>query len=173
MKGISSSGITGFLAKLFPWLQREPPDLTQIKAEIVLPTEGSLVPYRIAVEGTHSGVPDNMELWLVLYWEEIAIYYPQSAPIMRLPGGAWHSVVSVGPSEAESKGRTYDILLVAATRGASRQFTKYEQEASARGKWSGMLGLPRGSVILDTVTVTRQGTRPVVQEEEELGENKL
>ena len=141
--------------------------IAEIKAEITLPTDGSLVPHRVACEGTHSGVRDDMELWLIVYVsnvlegteaqdaEPIAVFYPQSSPILRLPGGLWHSAISIGPSERESAGKTYDILLIATPRGATRQLTKYNQESSARSKWSGMLSLPRGAAVLDTITVTR------------------
>lgn len=169
----SSSGLFGWLGKLFSRAGAKPARPAQeMKAEIVLPTDGSVVSYRVAVEGTHSGIPDNTELWLVVFSEGFTIgnyvrppiYYPQSSPILRMPGGTWHSVASVGPSEAESRGEKYDILLVAASRMATKQFIKYEQDASARGRWSGMLALPRGTVVLDSVTVTRWGSKaPIVE----------
>ncbi len=162
-----TSGLALFLEKLVSGGRKAELAIAEIKAEISSPTDGSRVPYRVACEGTHSGVADNMELWLVVYCanvlegteaegaDPIAVFYPQSSPILRLPGGLWHSAISVGPSQRESAGKTYDILLIATPRGATRQIVKYNQEASARGKWSGMLRLPVGAAVLDTITVTR------------------
>jgi len=150
-------GLRRFLSRLFPGLERgpaKPPP--EIQAGITLPKDGSGVPYRTACEGTHSGIPEGMELWLVTFWEEIGVYYPQGNSLIRLPDGKWHSVVSVGQNEKESLGQTYDLLLVATTRGGTRRFVKYGQESSARGRWSGMFNLPRGTVVLDTVTLTRR-----------------
>ncbi len=162
-----TSGLAGFLARLLGGGRKAEQAMAAIKAEIAVPTDGSRVPYRVSCEGTHSGVAEAIELWLFVYCanvlegpeaeeaDPISVFYPQSAPILRLPGGLWHSAISIGPSERESAGKTYDVLLVATPRGATRQITKYNQESSARGKWSGMFNLPHGSVVLDTITVTR------------------
>jgi hypothetical protein len=135
----------------------------EVKAKITLPKDESTVPYRITFEGTHQNIPPNMELWLVAMTEQTMegteetfnIFYPQGAPLLRLPGGNWHSVMSVGFDERESIGQTYQILLVATRGGATKQLTKYAHESAARGHWSGMLRLPGSATVLDSVTLIR------------------
>lgn len=152
--------ISRFLDKLLP--KPSKPD-ADVKATIIAPKDEGSVPYRIACEGTHSDIPDNAELWLIVHGqvemeetgEAFDVFYPQPSPIMRLPGGTWNSVAAMGPDPHEPPGKVYDLLLVITTRGASRQLLKYAHESAARGKWSGMFSLPRGTTILDSVTLTR------------------
>ena len=152
------------LSRFFERFMPQAPELgEEVKATISAPQDGSYVPYRVACEGTHNAVPESFELWLVAHapqtLEETGdvydVFYPQPAPLLKLPGGRWHGVASMGPDDKELPGGEYDLILVLTTRSATRQITKYAHEAAARGKWSGMLGLPKGSTIMDSVTLTR------------------
>lgn len=143
------------------------PDTTlgeDVKAEITSPIDKSVVPFRIACEGTWSNIPDGADLWLVILAEQLIpgtedetvdIMYPQGSALMRLPGGRWNAAVSVGYDEKSSRGQKHELLLVLTRRGATRQLTKYGHESAARGQWSGMLRLPAGTIVMDSVTLIR------------------
>ena len=161
---ISPGGIGGMFSRFLEKFMPKAPELgAEVKATITVPQDGGYVPYRVACEGTHHSVPEKMELWLVAHSQQILeetgdvydIFYPQPAPLLKLPGGRWHGVASMGPDAKEHPGGEYDLLLVLTVRSATRQITKYAHEAAARGKWSGMFGLPKGTVIMDSVTLTR------------------
>ena len=157
-------GIGGFFQRLFErFIPKEAEITPDVKVEITVPENDGYAPYRIACEGTFANVPDSLELWLVVHSQQTLdetgdvydIFYPQPAPIMKLPGGRWHAVASLGPDPKELPGKEYNLLIVIANRAANRQLTKYSHEASARGVWNGMFGLPRGVTIMDSVTLER------------------
>lgn len=151
----SPGGILGFLSRFFP--KPGPPVVDpSVQAKIETPLEGGDVWYRISVEGTHRNVPDNMELWLVLYSPDEDIFYPQPSAIMLLPGGRWYTMASIGEDKSEYIGKTYEMLLLMLPRTSAMQLVKHVQEAMARGKGYGTPNIPRNGVVMDRRIITRR-----------------
>ena len=147
--------ILDFFARLLP--QPGPPVLdSSVQAKIETPLDGGEVGYRISVEGTHRRVPDNMELWLVLYSPDEDLFYPQPSAIMLLPGGRWYTMATIGEDKSQYIGKTYEMLLLMLPRASAMQLVRQAHEAMARGKGLGTPNIPRNGMVMDRRVITRR-----------------
>lgn len=153
-RGEPPKGLRGLLDRLMRRAQAPLYD-ERIVAHIETPQDGSYVPYRLSVEGTHQNIPDNWDLWLVLYDPEADVFFPQPSAIMALPGGRWYTVATLGEDKMSEAGRTFEVLLLLLPRSAAMHLVRQTQEAAARGKSSSMPSVPRGGRVMDRVIVTR------------------
>jgi hypothetical protein len=124
----------------------------QPSVNITSPKEGQSVPNGVALEGTIENLPKNEELWIVIRIGNI--YYPQRGSV-SINGNQWSGTGYVGRSgSGADTGRKFTILIVAASKETGEKYTKYLNEADAKGSYPGIPKLFGGKPI-KSITVIR------------------
>jgi hypothetical protein len=127
----------------------------QTSVTIVSPRLGDLVPQEIRVLGVASNLDQTDEVWILVYPESAARYYPQTGPASFESGGAWSSsVIFVGGRD--EGGEHFRIIAVVANNEASSSFERYLAKGIETGSFPGLPDLPAGVTAQAAVKVTRR-----------------
>jgi len=94
-------------------------------------------------------------LWLVVYSPVAQRYYPQPGPVAVSRAGKWSGTVYFGTA-ATHRGEPYILLAVQASPAASAAMKHYLAAGNRTGRWPGLAAMPRGSLRLASVHVTRK-----------------
>ena len=122
-------------------------------AHIISPANGGKVAMVVKARGTASQLKGK--LWLVVYSPVVYRYYPQSGPVTVSRTGKWSGVVYFGIVTTH-RGEPYILLAVQASPAASAAMKHYLDVGKRTGKWPGLIAMPRGSLPLASVHVTRK-----------------
>jgi len=113
----------------------------------------------IPLVGTYRDIPEDLELWILVYPPNFC-YYPQSPnacqelPVQR-SGGRWNVVISLG---REGYAEQFDIVAVLADSQASRAFKDYLRTGCDTEIWECFSTLPEGQITeMDAITVFTKG----------------
>jgi len=123
---------------------------------ITEPASGVDVGFRNLVRGRLASVPENLDLWIVVYPRAFPRYHPQTEPARRSNDGTWSATAYIGVSPNSDIGGEFDLHAVLTDHAASKEFLEYLQNAAKAADWPGLLELPTGAHIVYTVTVTRR-----------------
>ena len=121
-------------------------------AHIISPASGSQVAMVVKARGTASHLKGR--LWLVVYSPVVYRYYPQPGPVTVSRAGGWSGTVYFG-TPATHRGEPYTLLAVQASPAANAAMEHYLDVGEQTGKWPGLVVMPRGSLQLASVHVTR------------------
>ena len=131
-------------------------------ADIDTPKGGSVLPRLNAVSGTYQDLPEDAELWVLVYTWMDGRFYPQSqddppAPARKDSETNWSTAAFIGLEGDEGIGDCYDIVVVAADEAANQRLIEMMDDWSDRGNWPGLDAeeLPDGLEEKDAVTVQR------------------
>jgi uncharacterized coiled-coil protein SlyX len=129
-----------------------PPTPIIASVKITNPKEGASVPHAVTLEGTVENLPTNEELWIV---KKIGnSYHPDRGPVF-IDGKNWSGTAYVGNNQpGADTGRTFTILIVAASKETEEKYIKYLDEADAKGSYPGIPSL-LGGKELKRITVIR------------------
>ena len=123
-------------------------------ARILSPANGSKIAMVVKARGTASHLKGR--LWLVVYSPVVHYrYYPQTGPVTVSRTGKWSGAVYFG-TVTTHRGEPYTLLAVQASPAASAAMTHYLDVGKRTGKWPGLVTMPRGSLQLAHVHVTRK-----------------
>lgn len=106
------------------------------------------------VRGTSAEVPQGDAVWVVLYPPDANRFYPQHAAAVVDGNGNWTSKTYFGVHD--DAGKQYDIQAILADEAAQQVFTAYNDDANQHDQWPGLVDLPTGAKIYDTITVVRK-----------------
>ena len=133
-------------------LQPEP----RVTVQITDPADGSQVGEKVEVQGTYSNVPSDQDIWVIVQPQLAPRFHPQLGPALRRER-EWSAVAYLGEDPPQGTSEKLDIIVVLATRDASRAFNDYLDEAEKKGSFPGLHQLPEGVEIKDRATVIRGG----------------
>lgn len=122
-------------------------------AHLISPANGAKVAMVVKARGTASHLKGK--LWLVVYSPVVKRYYPQPGPVTVSRTGKWSGTVYFGTA-ATRGGEPYTLLAVQASPAASAAMKHYLAVGNRTGSWPGMAAMPRGSLRLASVRVTRK-----------------
>lgn len=122
-------------------------------AHVISPANGTKVAMAVKARGTASHL--NGKLWLVVYSPVAKRYYPQTGPVTVSRTGKWADTVYFGTATTHS-GESYTLLAVQASPAANAAMKHYLAVGRRTHKWPGMVAMPRGSLRLASVQVTRK-----------------
>lgn len=123
--------------------------IDEASARITEPSDGSVVPSEITVEGTASGIEAGSALWTVVHIG--GLFWPQrQALIVR---DTWTAQAFIGGGTQDS-GKQFDVLAVLADGEADRAFLEWLQRGEETGDFPGLSVLPPGVNIMDRVAVS-------------------
>jgi len=122
-------------------------------AHIISPANGSKVAMVVKARGTASHLKGR--LWLVVYSPVVHRYYPQPGPVTVSRTGKWSGTVYFG-TPTTHRGEPYTLLAVQASAAASAAMKHYLDVGKRTGNWPGLVAMPRGSLRLASVHVTRK-----------------
>lgn len=123
----------------------------QTTATITFPSANDIVDQSLFVKGASRNLPSDSHLWLVIYPQTVARYYPQSFPVDIQVNGNWSGLAGVGGDNGDS-GKIFDILVVGLDNDADLQM----KNLLAQKDWSGLVTLPKKAAIYDRVSVMRK-----------------
>jgi hypothetical protein len=101
-------------------------------------------------------------IWMVIKTAGVNVFYPQGnwkeqvGPAFINRVGEWHSPAVFLGKGATEKERAYLLLAVRADSNTEEAFKDYLREASETESSPGMLQLPEGAEVMDTVLVIRK-----------------
>lgn len=122
--------------------------------EITSPSDGSYVEMSVPVEGIVNDFDgDEDRLWIVVFSPEVNRYYPQSSNVILDSPDHWYSHAIVG-LEGDS-GKEFEIILIFADSEAHNELIQYIEWCIANGSQPGLVMLPEGAVVFDSITVIR------------------
>ncbi len=124
---------------------------TQAEVSITYPLNSATVQMKETIAGTAKNIPDNQQLWIVIYPQDAYKYYPQN-PVNVQSDGSWSLPVQFG--EAQNVGK-YDLYAVLADNNAQKQLSDYITKSENAKSWDGMRILPSGTIEFIKITVTR------------------
>jgi hypothetical protein len=132
-----------------------PPSDPGVSFDFGTSTGDIVVGVNTSIRGTLTKLPAGQTPWLLIRPQQAHQYHPQnSGPLAVQPDGAWTASCQFGTAQVGS-GQVYDVILVAASAQASKEFAAYLKGAKAAG-YPGMVNLPTGTTVLKTVEVRRQ-----------------
>jgi len=126
----------------------------QTDIRITYPQDQALSDRIEMIQGTSRNIPDEHQMWLVIFSKDIGKFYPQENPILAGSNGMWSKKCYVG-SERDA-GRDFELMVVLADPIANSVFLDYIEESESTGKWPGMNRLPEGAEIHAKVNVIRR-----------------
>lgn len=122
-----------------------------IAAHVTMPTNYSRTPRRCVVIGTLSGVPDGVEIWMVVQTGNV--YHPQAR--LHASQTTWQSAVILGRSEnGADTNREFTVHVLAVTESVSAAFWLYLTDPGMQPTWSGV-PRPQESRVLATIVIIR------------------
>ncbi|SRR6266536_1256431 len=120
-------------------------------ATIVSPREGQPVAREIRVEGRSVNRRRGQQIWIAVVPGGSTRFYPQNGSADIQADGAWISPPVFLGDLSDTGSRGFDILALIVDPGAQKVFGDY-----LRGTESpGLVRLPEGTIVADTVTVVR------------------
>jgi hypothetical protein len=122
--------------------------------EISHPSDGATVELREMIRGTSQNIPQDYEIWIVIYPQVVGCYFPQNDSADIQANGDWSSLVFIG-LEGDI-GLKFDIIVVLANKEAQDLFNDYLTQSESEESWPGISKLPDSAVVYDRVTVTRE-----------------
>ena len=141
-------GLAGF--GIVRWIGGGEPALS-----IDAPQSGATVPWQqIEVRGTWSNVSDRDAPRLIVYVDDLRLFYPDAEMLDLTADGKWSARVLLG-NENDS-GKTFDIIAITSNAEAQEVIDEYLDQGRETGVWPGMPALPDGATRRASVTVVRQ-----------------
>jgi hypothetical protein len=123
------------------------------EVRIIKPAEGEHQPHAVHMEGTVSGLPNGIQLWIVKE-PHPGNYHVDSGPVL-IRGNTWVCTAYIGTDlPGAHQGKEFLIHVVAAPDATSKKFRDYVDNANATGAWIGLPTLYDGKIVA-TVTVIR------------------
>lgn len=127
------------------------------EVEITYPADGDTVPMTEDLEGTSEDVPEDAELWIMVYPEGVNRYFPQdkqSFPVIMMANGDWTAQAIIGsPTDG---GLEFKLFAVLADESANAEIVEFLIWCDEEGSWPGLEQLPDGAEIYDYVAVVRE-----------------
>lgn len=125
-----------------------------IKVEIISPSDGEHCHHKVEMYGTVSNLPKDMELWVVKKILKPDKYHPDNGPI-KINGKDWYASAYIGNRKhGADHGKSYKILIVAASISTGRTYASYVNNAKIDNDYHGMADLDDGKEVA-SVSVIR------------------
>jgi len=118
------------------------------------PIDGDSVELIYFVRGTAQGIPEDKELWIVVYCTSIGQYYPQDGSVEPNDIGEWEFRTYIG--QENNSGLDFEIKVVLADSLAQDIFNNYIAESETKEEWEGINNIPEGAKTYAYVQVTRE-----------------
>lgn len=106
------------------------------------------------VQGTSSGLPSDMAIWIIIKPQKNDLYYPQNKPAETDVNGNWSSVANIGRQDDVLE--KFEIIAVLADQSAQDSFAAYIANSRENGSFDGLQLLPDGVQIYDRIVLTRK-----------------
>lgn len=127
------------------------------EVEITYPVDGDTVSMTEDLEGTSEDVPEDAELWIMVYPKGVNRYFPQdkqNLPVIMMANGDWTAQAIIGcPTD---DGLEFKLFAVLADESANAEVVEFLVDCDKNGSWPGLPQLPDGTEIYDYVTVIRE-----------------
>ena len=125
----------------------------QTLVKITFPADASNVGPSEMVKGIAQNIPNDQQIWVIVYTSSSNRYYPMEHSATILSGGEWQSPTFIGTTN--STGERFDIYAVLVDQRAKDEINFYYQNTinPSIGYYPGLMSLPQGSTIEDTVRV--------------------
>ena len=121
--------------------------------EITSPSDGSPVEMCEDIAGTIADFDgDEDRLWIVVFSPEVNRYYPQDSDVI-LNLSQWYSHACIG-LEGDT-GKEFEIVLIFADPEAHIELTEYIEWCKIHGIQPGLVMLPEGAAVYDSIAVIR------------------
>ncbi len=127
-----------------------PPPPDDPSVAFTSPEDGAQVGREVTMRGTWKNVPADQLIWIVGLGGD-NLFYPQDGPVGRQANGEWQSpiIYVVGEDESTSVGSSFNYKVIVIPASAADQFRQL------RSGYDGTSELPPGTVVHDSITVTR------------------
>ena len=122
--------------------------------QITYPEDRAEVLIDEMIKGTSDNLPDDYQIWLVLYSHPVSRYYPQDNPVEMEMTGNWSSRCHIGIQE--DKAIMFDIIAVLADKNLQSEFLAYHSQSEKDNIWQGFEKLPENAKIYHRITVIRK-----------------
>lgn len=130
-----------------------------IEIKLISPTNGGEVKTSTDVRGTvNTELPSGSSIWVVLRGEGDPHLHPQREPAHFIDNPPRHWLLEnarFGYEENAGQKLKFDVYAVLADSVATSQLKQYLEDGAKGNNFPGLLELPRGSQIMDTISVTR------------------
>jgi hypothetical protein len=139
---------------------RSPAQVAATKpVRVTAPADHRTVCYAQIVSGKWSDLPTDDSLWLVVHPLNDPFSYPQPGPLDRAIGdarGDWNgeAFFGTGTGPGGGEGKDFELSIVAASIAADPKLRAHIASLKETPA-AGLLALPNGAAIRDTVTVRR------------------
>ncbi len=127
----------------------------QTFVKITYPVDASDVVSSEMVKGVAQNIPNDKQIWVIVYVPASNRYYPMEHSVAFLSGDEWQCQTFIGITN--NTGERFDIFAVLADQSAQEQINYYYQNTinPSLGYYPGITSLPTGSTIMDTIRVIR------------------
>jgi hypothetical protein len=125
---------------------------TRAEISITYPSNSATVQMNEIITGTAKNIPDDQQLWIVIYPQSTYKYYPQN-PVNIQGDGSWTLPVQFG--RESNVGTKFDIVALLADKNAQKELNYYMDTSAKNGSYSGMGMLPDGTIEITNIRVTR------------------
>lgn len=126
-----------------------------MRGTITVPANRAGVPQRTPILGTVEGIPDLIDIWLVV--ETGARWHPQVR--LQRAVGTFQTTVSIGRAGLDG-GHDFPVHVVATTEDVTSSLERYLKDAVRLRNWPG-IPQPVDSRVLATITVVRDDSASV------------
>lgn len=121
---------------------------------IIVPADNAAVPILVNVRGKYQSLPQEQNLYIIIYSTDIGKYYPQVRPVQIQPDQTWSCDVSIGLTQ--DTGKVFLIMAVLANKEAQNELNFYINRVQEVNDSPGIKDLPKGTQICSFVKVTRK-----------------
>jgi FtsH-binding integral membrane protein len=125
------------------------------KITISNPENGSIVGFEEIIQGTSVRIPQDSDIWIIIYNQTASLYYPNSNPVQAEIQGNWQLLTEeIGiPNDSGSR---FIIIATLVNSEGRVDLNAYVVNSQREGEWLGMDSLPDGVLPYDQVTVIRE-----------------
>lgn len=118
--------------------------------------DGSAVSFMQRVDGTVTGLPPNMDAWLIVKPSGANAFWPQKPGPLNISGNNFVTDAQLGKDASSNKGEKFTLQIAETTKAASSNFMDVISDPQKSSL--GIQQLPPSSVLkpLSEVTVTRK-----------------
>jgi hypothetical protein len=125
---------------------------TEDKPEVKIIHPDKEINWQESIGGTAKNIPNNYQLWVLVYSDEKKEYYPINKTEPKYDD--WRTPAIIGSKD--DSGKEFDIIAVLADKKAQDRFNDSLKENKDGNYSHGIYSIPDGAKEYDRITVTRK-----------------
>jgi len=145
--------VAGFSPTVGEWVHGIVHGCGATRLVITYPSDGASIDTPVELKGTNACVPSGSEAWIFVKGPD-ELYHPQRLPILMLPDNRWTAQAWVGLES--DHGVSFEVSVWLVGEAGEISLHQYVNKASTNGNWYGLRKAPKGSIMYDSVEVTRK-----------------